>query len=132
MAPATVEGVHAAARGMRDCRGVSATRQHLARRPRLVGIILVAWEEDNTPNAKVVQAYNDSVTVLKEHISDRVRSLNTGPLTQTEINAVKADLTKAIEKRSNPRCTGTIHSAGILMTSSASHKRSNLSKRVNP
>lgn len=60
---------------------------------------MLAWEEDNTPNAKVVQDYNDSVTVLKEHISDRVRSLNTGPLTQTEINAVKADLTKAIEKR---------------------------------
>jgi hypothetical protein len=65
----------------------------------LVGLLILAWEEDNTPNSKVVQAYNDSEKVLKEHIEDRIRMLNTGPLTQTEIDAIVANLKKAIEKR---------------------------------
>ena len=65
----------------------------------LVGVIVLAWEEDNTPNSKVVQAYDDSVPILKQHVTDRIRSLNTGPLTQDEIKAIVSDLQKVIEKR---------------------------------
>jgi hypothetical protein len=63
------------------------------------GVIALAWEEDHTPSSKVVQAYDDSVTVLKEHVLNRVRSLNTEALTQAEIDAITADLKKVIEKR---------------------------------
>lgn len=65
----------------------------------VVGVLTLAWEEDFTPNAKVVQAYDDSATVLNQHIADRIRTLNTGPLTQAETNAIVADLRSAIEKR---------------------------------
>jgi hypothetical protein len=65
----------------------------------VVGTIVLAWEEDNTPGQKVVQAYDDSVEILKDHVDHRVRTLNVGPLTPAEIAAISADLKKAIEKR---------------------------------
>jgi hypothetical protein len=65
----------------------------------LVGVLVLAWEEDRTPNSKVVQAYNDSATILTQHIADRIRTLNTGPLTQAEVNAIVSDLKSAITKR---------------------------------
>ena len=65
----------------------------------LVGIVMLAWEEDRTPNSKVIEAYDDSVTILEQYITDRVGSLNTDSLTQTEIDTIKSNLNKAIKKR---------------------------------
>ncbi|MBN2091859.1 hypothetical protein JW964_19745 [candidate division KSB1 bacterium] len=64
-----------------------------------VGVIILGWEEDNTPNKKVKKAYNDSIEILNNFIAERVESLNFDQISDTEIKELKSQLTKAIEKR---------------------------------
>ena len=63
------------------------------------GVIVLGWEEDNTPNSKVKKAYSDSVEILNDFVEERVESLNLEEISEAEIRDLKSHLTKAIEKR---------------------------------
>ena len=63
------------------------------------GLIVLAWEEDSTPNSKVKQAYDDSVKIINNFILARISGFNTNNPTAAELSTLKSQITYAIKNR---------------------------------
>ncbi len=59
------------------------------------GILVVVWEEDYTPNEKVVEAYREVGSILNNFIGEKVRALDFGDPSEEDL----AQLTKDIRNR---------------------------------
>lgn len=65
----------------------------------MAGVIVAAWEQDNTPNDKVEEAYSDTAKIIYDLVEGRVQKLDTSNLTKKEISELKSDIYDAVEKR---------------------------------
>ncbi|MBI5563891.1 MAG: hypothetical protein HY870_03275, partial [Chloroflexi bacterium] len=59
----------------------------------------MTWDHDNTPASAVQAAYGDAAKVLNDFIQARVSALNTAPLTDAELAAIKRDIEAHIRDR---------------------------------
>jgi hypothetical protein len=78
----------------------------------VLGFIVMAWDHDNTPATAVQAAYGDAAKVLNDFIQARVSTLNTGPLTDDEMAAIKRDIEAHIRDRF--KATVTLRHPGSL------------------
>lgn len=77
-----------------------------------LGFIVMAWDHDNTPATAVQAAYGDAAQVLNDFIQARASTLNTGPLSNAEIAAIKRDIEEHIRDRF--KATVTLRRPGSL------------------
>ncbi len=77
-----------------------------------LGFIATAWDHDKTPANAVQAAYRDAAQVLNDFIQARILTLNTGPLTDAEITAIKQDIEEHITERF--KATVTLRRPGSL------------------
>lgn len=64
-----------------------------------LGFVVIAWDHDNTPASAVQAAYGDAAQVLNDFIQTRVSALNTSPLTDAEMTALRGDIEAHIRER---------------------------------
>jgi len=77
-----------------------------------LGFIAMTWDHDNTPASAVQVAYGDAAKVLNDFIQARVSTLNTAPLTEAELVAIKRDIEAHIRERF--KATVTLRQPGSL------------------
>ncbi|CAG0932337.1 hypothetical protein TFLX_02546 [Thermoflexales bacterium] len=77
-----------------------------------LGFIVMTWDHDNTPASAVQAAYGDAAQVLNDFIQTRVSALNTAPLSNDEIAAIKRDIEGHIRDRF--KATVTLRRPGSL------------------
>jgi hypothetical protein len=77
-----------------------------------LGFIAMTWDHDNTPASAVQAAYGDAAKVLNDFIQGRVSALNTAPLTDAELAAIKRDIEAHIRDRF--KATVTLRNPGSL------------------
>lgn len=77
-----------------------------------LGFIAMGWDHDNTPASAVQAAYGDAAQVLNDFIQGRISALNTGPLTDAEVAAIKHDIEEHIRDRF--KATVTLRRPGSL------------------
>ncbi|MCA9689411.1 MAG: hypothetical protein R3A51_01180 [Nannocystaceae bacterium] len=63
------------------------------------GILVFAWEHDNTPAQTMKAAYDDCATILDAFLQQRVSTLQLGAVTPEQQAALQADMTAAITAR---------------------------------
>jgi hypothetical protein len=61
-----------------------------------IGAIVIAWEEDNTPNDKILEAYEATAKILNTFILDRVNQLKIENPTETELTQLKKDISTKV------------------------------------
>ncbi|MCA9993600.1 MAG: hypothetical protein H6666_15875 [Ardenticatenaceae bacterium] len=77
-----------------------------------LGFITMAWDHDRTPAGAVQAAYGDAALVLNDFIQGRVQTLNTGPLSDAELAAIRHDIEGHIRDRF--KATVTLRRPGSL------------------
>jgi len=62
----------------------------------LVNLIVIGWEEDNTPNSNVIEAYDATAQYIEDYLYNRINSLNFENATTEEINQLQTDIQSII------------------------------------
>lgn len=56
------------------------------------GVLVMGWEEDNTPNSNVVEGYNEVGTILNNFIDERVQAFNFEEPSDDDLNQIREDI----------------------------------------
>jgi hypothetical protein len=64
-----------------------------------LGFIAMTWDHDKTPASAVQAAYGDAAQVLNDFIQTRASALNTGPISNDEMAAIKRNIEGDIRDR---------------------------------